>query len=163
MPRSLKLYIGGVVAASALALLATTLLFDVEDSIALGDFLPLDVSIALGIAFWLALTLAASALPVRMPRGTLVTVSVAPLLAGMDLGGPAVGVWLAAIGTTEIRELRGEVPWYGTLSNHAGIILPAALGGLASFYISKAGDGLALNFVGFMVGAVLYIASNFVL
>ncbi len=163
MPRSLKLYIGGVVAASALALLATTLLFDVDDSIALGDFLPHDLAIALGIAFWLALTLAASALPVRMPRGTLVTVSVAPLLAGMDLGGPAVGVWLAAIGTTEIRELRGEVPWYGTLSNHAGIVLPAALGGLASFYIREAGDGLALSFVGFMVGAVLYIAGNFVL
>jgi len=163
MPRSLKLYIGGVVAASALALLATTLMFEVEDSIALGDFLPHDLAIALGIAFWLALTLAASALPVRMPRGTLVTVSVAPILAGMDLGGPAVGVWLAAIGTTEIRELRGGVPWYGTLSNHAGIVLPAALGGLASFYITEAGDGLALSFVGFMVGAVLYIAGNFVL
>ena len=163
MPRSLKLYISGVVAASALALLATTFLFDVDDAIALGDFLPRDIAIAVGIAFWLALTLAASALPVRMPRGTLVTVSVAPLLAGMDLGGPAVGVWLAAIGTTEIRELRGEVPWYGTLSNHAGIVLPAALGGIASFYINRAGDGLALSFVGFMVGAVLYIAGNFVL
>jgi putative nucleotidyltransferase with HDIG domain len=163
MPRSLKLYIAGVVAASALALLVTTLQFKVKSSIALGNFLPPDMAIALGIGFWLVLTLAASALPVRMPRGTLVTVSVAPLLAGMDLGGPAVGVWLAAIGTTEIRELRGEVPWYGTLSNHAGIVLPAALGGLATHYITGAGSGLALSFVGFMVGAVLYIAGNFVL
>ena len=65
MPRSLKLYIATVVAGSALALLVTTLNFPVEPEIALGDFLPLPISMWLGTAFWLALTLAASALPLR--------------------------------------------------------------------------------------------------
>jgi hypothetical protein len=146
-----------------MALLVTTFAFPIEPGIAFGDFLPRDVAIALGIVFWLALTLAASALPVRMPRGTLVTVSVAPILAAMDLGGPAVGVWLAAIGTTEIRELRGRIPWYGTLSNHAGTVLPAALGGIASHYISTRGEGLAFSFVGLMAGASLFIIANFLM
>jgi putative nucleotidyltransferase with HDIG domain len=163
MPRSLKLYIATVVAGSALALLVTTINFPVEQDIALGDFLPRPVSMWLGIAFWLALTLAASALPVKMPRGTLVTVSVAPILAAMDLGGPAVGVWLAAVGTLELRELRGTIPWYGTLSNHAGTTLPAALGGIVGHQISSGGDGLAYSFVGFMVGAVLFIVGNFLM
>ncbi len=74
-----------------------------------------------------------SALPVKMPRGTLVSVSIAPILASIDLGGPAVGVWVAAIGSTELRELRGRIPWYGTLSNHAGLVLPAAIGGRCCF------------------------------
>jgi putative nucleotidyltransferase with HDIG domain len=163
MPRSLKVYIALVVAGSALALLVTTFAFPVQQSIAFGDFLPPDLALALGIALWLALTLAASALPVRMPRGTLVTVSVAPILAGMDLGGPAVGVWLAALGTLEVRELRGEIPWYGTLSNHAGTILPAALAGIVSYYVDATGSGLAISFVGLMVGAILYIVANFVM
>ena len=163
MPSSLKIYIALVVTGSALALLVTTFAFRIERGIAFGDFLPPDAATALGVAFWLGLTLAASALPVRMPRGTLITVSVAPILAGMDLGGPAVGVWLAAIGTTELRELRGEVPWYGTLSNHAGTVLPAALAGIATHYISSAGDGLVLSFAGLMVGAVLFIVANFVM
>src|SRR6187200_3587158 len=101
MPRSLKLYIIGVVSASAVALVVTTLVFPVEPAIALGDFLPPDIAMAAGILFWLVLSLVTSALPVRMPRGTLVAVSIAPLLASLDLGGPAVGVWIAAIGTTE--------------------------------------------------------------
>src|SRR3990170_2948949 len=107
MPKPLKIYIIGVVIGSAVALLVTTLNFPVEESIAIGETLPRGVAITLGIGFWLTLTLAASAIPVRMPRGTLVAVSIAPMLAALELGGPTVGVWLAAIGTTEIRELRG--------------------------------------------------------
>jgi putative nucleotidyltransferase with HDIG domain len=163
MPRSLKVYIAVVVTGSAFALLVTTLVFPVEPAIAFGDFLPADVAIALGIGFWLALTLVASALPVRMPRGTLVTVSVAPILAAMDLGGPTVGVWLAALGTTEVRELRGRIPWYGSLSNHAGTVLPAALAGFAAHQISSSGQGLAFSFAGLMAGAALFFFGNFVM
>jgi putative nucleotidyltransferase with HDIG domain len=98
-----------------------------------------------------------------MPRGTMVTVSVAPILAAMDLGGPAVGVWLAAIGTTEVRELRGSIPWYGSLSNHAGVMLPAALGGVAIHTISGTGEGLAVSFVALLVGGGLFFALNFLM
>ena len=163
MPRSLRVYIAVVVTASALALMVTTIQFGIEPAIALGDFLPTDVAVAFGLLFWLALTLAASALPVRMPRGTLVTVSVAPILAAVDLGGPAAGVWVAAIGTTEIRELRGRIPWYGTLSNHAGTVLPAAVAGTTTHYILLSGQGLVLSFVALMVGAVMFIVGNFLM
>jgi putative nucleotidyltransferase with HDIG domain len=63
-----------------------------------------------------------------MPRGSLVSVGVAPTMAAIVLGGPLAGGIVAALGTTEIRELRGRIPWYGTLVNHAGIALPAVIG-----------------------------------
>src|SRR5215813_949615 len=100
MPRSLKLYIAGVVTLSA---------------------------VALGIGYWVLVTLVTSALPVRLPLGTHQAVSMAPIVAAMVLGGPAVAGWVAAIGTTELREIRGRVPWYGTLANHAVVTLPAVL------------------------------------
>jgi len=133
MSRNLKLYIAGVVAMGALALVATTLLFPLRSDFpiaepfakSLGDMAPIA-----GIAFWIFVTLFASALPIRMPRGGLFAVSTSTIMAATLLGGPAAGVWAAALGTTEIRELRGSIPWYGTLANHAGIMVPAAAAGL---------------------------------
>src|SRR4029079_18229505 len=84
----------------------------------------------LGIAFWTALTLVASALPVRLPRGTVASVSVAPILAAIALGGPTAAAIVGFVGTTHSREVRGQVPWYGTLFNHAVIVIAAVLGGL---------------------------------
>src|SRR6187455_2374726 len=98
MPRQLKLYIIGVVAVGALALIATTLVIPVDPLIgasfsALGDSATL-----VGLAFWVLATLLASALPVRMPRGTMVAVSIAPLIATATLGGPTAVGWVALIG-----------------------------------------------------------------
>ena len=45
--------------------------------------------------------------------------------------------WVAVIGTTEVRELRGRIPWYGTLVNHAGIVLPIDLAGDHSIWPSS--------------------------
>ena len=64
----------------------------------------------LGIAFWVVVTLFASALPVRMPRGSS---SQSPSHRSSQrpiLGGPAVGAWVALLGTTEVREMRGGSP-----------------------------------------------------
>src|SRR5919107_3179939 len=133
MPRSLKLYIAGLVIISAAALLITSLLFPADDRIALQIGNPratTPLELALGIGFWVVVTLFASALPVQMPGGILVAVAIAPCIAAMNLGGPAVGAWVALLGTTEIREVRGRIPWYGTLANHAGIVLPAVGGGV---------------------------------
>ena len=74
MPRSLKLLIFGVVAASAVALVAATLLFPLTPGIALpnpgsGDAAS-QQELLLGVAFWILLTLVASALPVQMPQET---------------------------------------------------------------------------------------------
>jgi HD-GYP domain-containing protein (c-di-GMP phosphodiesterase class II) len=136
--RSLKLYITGLVGASALALLLTSFVYSGKPGLVLGmrpeiSINPGDASVtnvALGLGFWTLVTLFAGALPVRMPRGTLVSVAIAPLLAAMTLGGPVAAGWVALIGTTELRELRGQVPWYGTAANHAGIVLPALVGSL---------------------------------
>ncbi len=127
MTQALKLYIAGVVALSAFALVATTLLFPPNPEIGIELNVPIS-PILLGVVFWIAVTIFASANPVTMPRGTVVGVWMAPIVATMILGGPAVAGWVALIGTTEVRELRGRIPWYGSLANHSALIIPAVAG-----------------------------------
>ena len=162
MSRGLKLYIAGVVAASVLALGATTLAFPFENGIGAGFAFLGDQSVAFGLVFWTGLTALASALPVQMPRGSLVAVSIAPLIAATALGGPAVGGWVALIGTTEIREIRGRIPWYGTLSNHAGIMLPTMLAGVVirAFGPGAHDFGTVTSFVAAILGSVAFILLN---
>ena len=154
MARRLKLYIIGVVATSALALVATTLLFPVDPAIGQGFLLLGDRASVAGLAFWCAITLLASALPVQMPRGTMVAVSVAPVMAATILGGPTAGIWVAMVGTTEVRELRGRIPWYGTLANHGGLMIPAVVAGLVMHALGAVGaavsspEKLAVAFLG---------------
>jgi putative nucleotidyltransferase with HDIG domain len=119
-----------------------------------------------GILFWTALTLVASALPVRLPRGTVASVSVAPLLATIALGGPAAAAIVGFVGTTDSREIRGQVPWYGTLFNHAVIVIAAVVAGFVyeavRLIVGPAvdiGSG-ALLFVGLMASAVVYYFIN---
>ena len=114
MRTALKVLIAAVSAASLIALAAALLLFPVPASFGVG-----------GVVFWTIATMASSASPIRLPRGTQVSVSGSAILAAGALGGPAAAGIVAAIGTAEARELRGEVPWYGTLYNHAVLILPA--------------------------------------
>jgi len=137
MHSALKTYIAGVVTASVVALAIATLVFPVDQRIAVGiPEIPglsaanrLAIEMALGVAFWTLLTLISSSLPVKLPHGTYQAVALAPLVAAMSLGGPAVAGWVAVIGTTESREIRGRIPWYGTLINHAGVVLPVVVAG----------------------------------
>ena len=164
MPRSLKLYITGVVTASAIALAIATPLFRHVDGIALVPLgqtgAPTTAQVLLGIAFWTVLTLVSSALPVQMPRGTQQAVSIAPILGPIFLGGPAVGGWVAAIGTTEYREIRGRIPWYGTLANHAGVVLPAVVAGVLYELIRSADRAPELHFVAAMLASITFYVSN---
>ena len=167
MPRSLKVYIAGVVTLSAIALLVATFQFPPEQGIAPGNSRidPTISEILLGVAFWTALTLIASALPVRLPLGTQQAVAMAPVLAAITLGGPAVGGWVAALGSTEVREVRGRIPWYGTLANHAGLVLPAIVAGMARLALLKVAgraseDNLALDFLATMVAAAVFFVLN---
>jgi putative nucleotidyltransferase with HDIG domain len=135
-----------------------------------GDVLraPTQFEIALGVAFWIVLTLVTSALPVKLPLGTHQAVSMAPIVAAMSLGGPAVAGWVAAIGTTEVRELRGRIPWYGTLVNHAGATLPAVVAGFVYFELLRVfepvvGWRLAVDFVATMVAATVLFVLNTVI
>jgi len=90
-----------------------------------------DIGGLVGIAYWCLLTLVASALPVKMPKGTIVSVSLATIMASVVLGGPVAAALVAAVGTTELREIRGRIPWYGTLYNHASLLIAAVLAGIA--------------------------------
>jgi putative nucleotidyltransferase with HDIG domain len=115
-----------------------------------------------GLMFWTALTLVGSALPVRLPQGTVVSVSAAPVIASLVLGGPLAAALVAAIGTLESREVRGEVPWYGTLFNHAAVVLSVVVGGIVFELIRTASSSLAVparelvSFGGLIVGSVIF-------
>jgi len=177
MLRNLKLYITAVVTLSAIALVVATLVFPPENRIALtfavgnipgvtlavGD--PSQLQILAGIAFWTLVTLLASAAPVELPRGSRHAVALAPIVAAMSLGGPAVAGWVAAIGTTEMRELRGRIPWYGSLTNHAGAILPAIVGGVVQVSILRlisapAEWSIVASFAATVLGAIVLVGLN---
>jgi hypothetical protein len=165
MPASLRLYVTGLVIASAVAL-GVTSLFGFDPRIALqldGLEAASDIEILAGIAFWTAIAIVTSALPVKMPRGILLAVSIAPIIAALDLGGPAAGGWVALFGTTEVRELRGRIPWYGTLANHAGIVLPAVVGGVVISGIQQISPSLEVDLAATLLGAGVYFALNLVL
>jgi putative nucleotidyltransferase with HDIG domain len=162
MPRSLKLLILGVVAASAVSLVAATLWFPLTPGIALPNAsqgAPTQPELMLGVLFWIVVTLFASALPVQMPRGTQQAVSFAPVVAAILLGGPAAGGWVAAIGTIELREVRGQIPWYGTAANHAALVLPAVSAGvLHSLLLGALGPEAGLS--GTSTGLVAFVVAT---
>jgi HD-GYP domain-containing protein (c-di-GMP phosphodiesterase class II) len=170
---ALKTYITGVVMASAVALALATFVFPVDPRIAVSvpDFPGLSeanrqaLEMALGVAFWTALTLIASSLPVKLPHGTYQAVALAPLVAAMSLGGPAVAGWVAVIGTTETREIRGRIPWYGTLINHAGVVLPVVIAGvirqlIVSLESPTGSSSLVVDFVATIIAATALFIGN---
>jgi putative nucleotidyltransferase with HDIG domain len=118
-----------------------------------------------GLLFWTVLTLVGSALPVRLPQGTVVSVSAAPVMATIILGGPFAGAIVAAIGTTDSREVRGQVPWYGTVFNRSAVVVSVVVGGALYEGIRNAVHGTslpveALEFVGLLLGSVLFYVLN---
>ena len=168
MSRSLKLYITGLVGLSAIALALTSFVFAARPDLVFGmhpeigpqSGQPIQIDVLIGLAFWTALTLFAGALPVRMPRGSLVSVATAPIVAAMALGGPVAVGWVALIGTTEVRELRGKVPWYGTAANHAGVVLPALIGGLVAEWLRRDSAKPEVTFITTMIGAAILVILN---
>jgi hypothetical protein len=165
MPKSLRIYIAGLVTVGALALTITSFVIPVDNQIGLGIFGSESLNVLGGIVFWTGLTLLASALPVQMPRGSLINTSIAPIVAAMSLGGPTAAGWVALLGTSEYRELSGRVPWYGTLANHAGLVIPAIVGGLGHSAVlavlNRAGiAGPAADFGATITGASLFFALN---
>jgi hypothetical protein len=168
MSRSLKLYITGLVGLSAIALALTSFVFAARPDRVFGmhreigpkSGQPIQVDVLIGLAFWTVLTMFAGALPVRMPRGSLVSVSTAPIVAAMALGGPVAVGWVALIGTTELREIRGRVPWYGTAANHAGVVLPALAGGLVAEWLRHDSVEAPVTFISTMVGAAILVILN---
>lgn len=163
MTRSLKVYITGLVGAATLALLATSLVIPVEPGIALRFGAPPDaanVEVLAGIAFWVIVTLFASALPVTLSDGVQIAVSTAPLMAATLLGGPTAGALVALFGSLDARELRGKVPWYGTLTNHAAIVLPVLAAGFVIRALKGADGELPQELVATLGGSIVYFTLN---
>jgi putative nucleotidyltransferase with HDIG domain len=82
------------------------------------------------------------------------------------LGGPIAAGIVGFLGTTDSREARGQVPWYGTLFNHAAIVIAAVSGGFAFELVRGAAGGRAdvlsgvILFIGLMLAAVVYYLIN---
>ena len=165
MSRSLRIYITWLVGAAALALLATGLVIPIDTRIGLEfDSLPgtSSTEVLAGVVFWTIVTLFASALPVTLTDGVQIAVSMAPLMAATTLGGPTAGALVALFGTLDMRELRGRVPWYGTLTNHAAIVLPVIVGGLVIYVFHRSSGNLLVELVATLMGSVAYFALNLI-
>jgi hypothetical protein len=165
MPALLKVHISWLVLASAVVLVSTSF-SAINPAIAIdidGNGGVSGIDVLAGVGFWVVVCMFAAALPVRMPGGMLVSLSIAPILAVANLGGPGAAVWVALLGTTELRELRGRIPWYGTLANHASMVVPAFLGAIVLGSISSLGAGLLLDFLATVTALVVYFLVNIVI
>lgn len=80
----------------------------------------------LRILFWIVLTLLSAAFPVKLPGGVTAHTTTTPIIAAVfdtALPNPFAVCWIALIGTTEPRDVRREVVWYGTLYNRFAYVL----------------------------------------
>jgi hypothetical protein len=163
MSRNLKAYLATLVTSGVLVILVTSVVVPIDPQIRLGAFSTESVDVLFGLVFWTVVTLVASALPVTMGRGTVVNTSIAPLVAVLYLGGPAAAAIVAVLGVSEVRELRGRVPWYGTAANHIGVALPAVLGAVVTHAMLRPAIQPILSLVAVLSGGLVLLVGNMVL
>ncbi len=105
----------------------------------------------------------------QLPRGTVVSVGAAPILAAAFLGGPLAGAVVGIIGTVDARELRGRVPWYGTVFNHALLAISGVAAGVLFELTAKALTGATSafpswgSFVAALVAGAAFVSVNWTL
>jgi putative nucleotidyltransferase with HDIG domain len=113
-------------------------------------------------------TLLCGAAPVRMPSGTVVNVMIAPLLAAAALGGPFAAAVVGLVGVTEWREVIGmlrrdasSTPWYGSLYNHAGVVLPLVICTMVyATFVPPGVEATASHLFAFVLFGLSYYALN---
>ena len=161
--RGLGILVAAYVASAALALALVTVFIPIDERIAV----PLDLGVidpvVAGVGIWIVIGLLTSARSARLEGRVAIVYSVAPIVAAGWLGGPTAAAWVALLGTTELREINGELPWFGGLANHAGFVLPAVLGAFAtSFAFAELGGGPQdpSGFAAVLLGAVVLIGLN---
>jgi len=116
------------------------------------------------LAFWVGTTLVTSSAPVHVPRGSVVSVAAAPIIAAGILGGPTAGALVAIIGTLELREIRGDVPWYGAIYNHSLSAIAAVLSGVTYIAVtSGASIASPAGMAGGVVAGIVYVLVGTVL
>jgi HD-GYP domain-containing protein (c-di-GMP phosphodiesterase class II) len=115
IPSNLRALVVGVISAGALILFRSTVPYPAD----------LDLS---RVLFWTLITITTAAFPVKLPGGVVAHITTAPIIAAVfdaQLVNPIAVCWIALIGTTEIRDLRRQVAWYGTLYNRFAYVLAA--------------------------------------
>jgi putative nucleotidyltransferase with HDIG domain len=150
---------------AAITLVSVVLLAGVVALYPLRGVLSIDKSpagVVPGLLFWIGLTLAGSSLAVRLPGGIVVDTAFAPIVAATSLGGPAAAAWTSLLGSTQRRELQAQVPWYGAVANHCGIMAPAILGALAMGAFPWR-VGMLSDFMATVFGAAVFFALNAVI
>ena len=163
MSKRFAVYLAGLVGAAFVALLITSLVIPVHDDIAIeidrtaGSG---DLDRVAGILFWSLVAFVASSFPVKVSDGVYVAVSTAPMMAAAVLGGPTAAAWVAILGSTDLREIRGKVVWYGVLANHAALCIPAFLGALVIDALKFESGNAALELVATLFGTLTYFLVN---
>src|SRR5450759_4496813 len=148
----------GIVALASVALLASASLWsEIGVGVSLNGK---PDGVWLGVLFWIVLALAGASLAVRMPDGSVVDVSFAPIVAAMSLGGPIVAGLVALLGSTQSRELHRQVPWYGIVANHAGITAPAVISAYALNPVQSRSNNPAIDFAATVGAGCLFFALN---
>jgi diguanylate cyclase (GGDEF)-like protein len=138
MSPKLALYVAWTIVAGAVTLGWATLTLPLAPGIATTGLANIATDDRLtGLLFWIAIGLLGSVRTKGYDGRTVLTFHLPFIVAAMTLGGPVAGGWVAAISTIELRELR-EVPWFGTLSNHAIVTLAAVIGGIVAFGLRAA-------------------------
>jgi diguanylate cyclase (GGDEF)-like protein len=161
-------YTGGTIVVGFGAALAATAIVSasghplVDAAIAIPGMDPAVAGFA-GVAVWVVFALVGGSRIVRDPGGHVTLTFHLPFIAAaMILGGPIAGAWVALLGTIERRELR-DVPWYGTLANHALLALWALAGGLVIEGVLGMARATGLPAEGLVVRLVAGIAGTAVL
>lgn len=116
-----------------------------------------------GLLFWIGLGFLGSLRTTAFTGRAVLTFHLPFMVAAMTLGGPVAAGWVGAISTLELRELR-EVPWFGTLANHAVLALCGVVGGLVVLSLRAtlggAVDAQLATFVATLGGAFALCALN---
>ncbi len=127
--RALFAFTAGVIAAGFVALAWAAVNYPIDEAISLTSTGGRE-GILLGLVFWIAIGLLGGTRVERMHGHGVLTFHLPFIIAAMALGGPTAGALVAMLSTIERRELR-EVPWFGTVANHAALTLSAVVGGVA--------------------------------
>lgn len=118
------------------------------------------------VFFWTIVTLVAVALPVRLPGGMVAHLTTAPLVAAVfdtSLPNPFAVAWIALLGTIELRDIKREIPWYGTLYNKSSYILAAVAAWAcyaATSQLVRPGDPLGIVAQIAIVGSAFFVVNT---
>ncbi len=120
---------------------------------------------AVRLLFWIGVTLIAASLSVRLPGGVVAHITTAPILGAVfdpQMANPFAVCWVALLGTIEIRDVRREIPWYGTLYNKFSYVLAAFAAWIATSFARNLtlSDGPVATVALILVGGSAFILVN---